>query len=74
MEQQILCILEAIMCLATAYFKSTDEDQVLAKNISNIEIDGEWIIMTDILGTETKIKGKLKKADLVNGVVEILAA
>ena len=61
------------MCLATAYFKSTDEDW-FCKNISNIEIDGEWIIMTDILGTETKIKGKLKKADLVNGVVEILAA
>ena len=43
------------------------------QNISNIEIDGEWIIMTDIFGTETKIKESLK-ADLVNGVVEILAA
>lgn len=62
------------MCLATAYFKSNDEDRVLAKNISNIVVDDEWIIMTDILGDETKIKGKLKKADLVNGVVEIIAA
>lgn len=47
---------------------------MVAKNISTVEIDGDSVILTDILGAETRIKGKLTKADLVNGVVEIAAA
>lgn len=62
------------MCLATAYLKDSGGDSMVAKNISTVEIDGDSVILTDILGAETRIKGKLTKADLVNGVVEIAAA
>lgn len=62
------------MCLATAYLKKNEESTVLAKNVSNLRIDDDSITLTDILGAETVVKGQLKKADLVNGIVEIIAA
>ncbi len=61
------------MCLATAYLKKGEESSILARNISSIHIDGESVILTDILGAEIVIEGRLKKADLVNGIVEIIA-
>ena len=62
------------MCLATAYLKNEASTSVLAKNISNIKIDGNSVVLTDILGAELVVPGRLITADLVNGVVEILAA
>jgi predicted RNA-binding protein len=61
------------MCLATAYLKKGEESSILARNISGIRIDGESVVLTDILGSETVVEGRLKHADLVNGVVEIIA-
>ena len=62
------------MCLATAYVRKSSEESVLAKNISNIRIDGDRIVMVDILGEEYVVEGTLLAADLVNGVVKIQAA
>jgi len=61
------------MCLATAYLKKGEESSILARNISSISIDGGSVILTDILGAEIVIEGRLKNADLVNGIVEIIA-
>ena len=62
------------MCLATAYVRKSSEESVLAKNISNIRIDGDRIVMVDNLGEEYVVEGTLLAADLVNGVVKIQAA
>ncbi len=62
------------MCLATAFVNRGGEDTILAKNISNIRVEGANVVMTDILGEEFSVEGSLLAADLVNGVVKILAA
>ena len=62
------------MCLATAMVNKSGTETVLAKNISKISIEGENIIMVDILGEEFVVEGTLLSADLVNGVVKIQAA
>lgn len=62
------------MCLATAMLNKSGSETVLAKNISNIRVDGGSVVMTDILGEEFVVEGTLVSADLVNGVVKILAA
>ena len=62
------------MCLATAMVNKSGNETVLAKNISNIRVDGKDVVMTDILGEEFVVEGTLISADLVNGVVKILAA
>ena len=62
------------MCLATAMVNKSGTETVLAKNISRISIEGENIVMIDILGEEFVVEGTLISADLVNGVVKIQAA
>ena len=62
------------MCLATVYVKKGEESEIMAKNVSGIQVDGNSVILTDILGAEIVVEGRLKKADLVNGVVEIIAS
>ncbi|MBR6653176.1 MAG: CooT family nickel-binding protein [Oscillospiraceae bacterium] len=62
------------MCLATAMVNKSGTETVLAKNISKISIEGDNIVMVDILGEEFTVEGTLISADLVNGVVKIQAA
>lgn len=62
------------MCLATAMVNKSGSETVLAKNISNIRVEGDSVVMTDILGEEFVVEGTLLSADLVNGVVKIQAA
>ena len=62
------------MCLATAMVNKSGTETVLAKNISKIRIEGDNIVMVDILGEEFVVEGTLLSADLVNGVVKIQAA
>ena len=62
------------MCLATAMVNKSGTETVLAKNLSTISIEGDNIVMVDILGEEFTVEGTLISADLVNGVVKIQAA
>ncbi|MDR0819759.1 MAG: CooT family nickel-binding protein [Oscillospiraceae bacterium] len=63
------------MCLSTAYLKKPDGERTLImKNVSNVRIDGQTVVLSDILGAETPIPGTLAYADLINGQLEIKSA
>jgi predicted RNA-binding protein len=59
------------MCLAKVMVRKNEENSVFAKNISNIKIDGNLIVLTDIIGKEYEVEGSIIMADLVNGEVLI---
>ncbi len=58
------------MCLATAY-NIKDHDSVILEYVSKIEVDGDKVILTDVLGEQKAIAGTLAMADLTGGVVKI---
>lgn len=64
---------EIIMCLAKVLLEKDREETVYAGNISDIRIDGDMIILTDILGEEYRLSGALVSADLVHGEVRVRA-
>ena len=45
------------MCLATVYKES--DDTVICRNVSKILVEGEKVIIRDIMGEETSIEGKI---------------
>ena len=47
------------MCLATVY--KNPENTVVCKNVSRIDVDGEYVLIRDILGEEIRLQGKIKK-------------
>lgn len=57
------------MCLATVY-KSSD-DSVIFKNVSRIDVNGDQLIIRDIMGDETVVEGKLLMVDLANSIVKV---
>ena len=62
------------MCLAKVLVEKNEEESVFAGNVSDIRIDGDVIVLTDILGEEYKVAGTLISADLVHGEVRIKAS
>lgn len=57
------------MCLATVYKES--DDSVIFKNVSRINVDGEKIILRDIMGDERIVEGRILMVDLANSVVKL---
>ena len=55
------------MCLATVY--KNPENTVVCKNVSRI--DGEYVLIRDIMGEEIRLQGKIKMVDLANSIVEL---
>ena len=62
------------MCLSTAYRNSKSDDNVIARYVSKIEIHGNAVTLTDVMGIETEIEGTLSFVDLTGGVVVIQVA
>ena len=57
------------MCLATVIQKS--DGTAIFKNVSRIDVDGDKLIIRDILGDEKLVEGKILMVDLANSIVKI---
>ncbi|HIV24732.1 MAG TPA: CooT family nickel-binding protein [Candidatus Scatomonas pullistercoris] len=58
------------MCLATVYKES--DNTVICRNVSRIDVDGEYVLIRDIMGDETRVQGKILMVDLANSVVRLV--
>ena len=56
------------MCLATV---QKSDDTVVFRNVSRIDVDGEKVIIRDIMGDERVIEGKILMVDLANSLVKL---
>jgi len=57
------------MCLATVY--KSDDNTVLFRNVSRIDVEGDTVFVRDIIGEEKTVKGSVVMVDLANSVVKI---
>ena len=57
------------MCLATVYKES--DDTVICRNVSKILVEGEKVIIRDIMGDETTVVGTILMVDLANSMVKL---
>ncbi len=58
------------MCLATVYKES--DHTVLMRNAARIDVDGDFVVIEDIIGDKTRIEGKILWVDLANSEVAIV--
>ena len=56
------------MCLATV---QKSDDTVVCRNVSRSDVDGEKVIIRDIMGDERVIEGKILMVDLANSLVKL---
>ena len=57
------------MCLATVY--KTNDDSVILKNVSRITVEGDKLILRDIMGDERVVEGSILMVDLANSIVKV---
>ena len=58
------------MCLSTAY-KTSEPDSIIMEYVSKIEVEGNLITLTDVIGDTKTVEGTIKMVDLTGGVVKI---
>ena len=57
------------MCLSTVYRNQQTPDAIVMKNVMRIDIEGDSVILTDLMERTVAIQGTLQTANLVEGVV-----
>ena len=57
------------MCLATEY--KEEDNSVIIKNESRIDVDGNKLILRDIMGDERVVEGSILMVDLANSIVKL---
>lgn len=57
------------MCLSNVYKNSTDSDNLLYRNVADVRIDGNKIILTDLMGIRNEIEGVVEKVDLMDNYI-----
>ena len=58
------------MCLSTAY-NTSEPDSIIMEYVSKIEVEGNLITLTDVIGDTKTVEGTIKMVDLTGGVVKI---
>lgn len=59
------------MCLSTAYDVGSGNEKFIADRVTNVDIEGNKILLTTLLGTQTSVLGELKSIDLNRNIIYI---
>ena len=57
------------MCLSDVYSSSRNDGNLLLRNIADIKIEGDTLVMTDIMGIPRYLKATVKKVDLIDNYI-----
>ena len=57
------------MCLSTVYKNQQTPDAIVMKNVMRIDVEGDSVILTDLMERTVANTGTLQTANLVEGVV-----
>lgn len=58
------------MCLSTV-ININEPDSVILQYVSRIDVNGNLITLTDVMGEQKTVEGTIVRADLTGGKVEI---
>ena len=62
------------MCLSTVYKNQQTPDAIVMKNVMRIDVEGDSVILTDLMERTVAIEGTLEMANLVDGYVIVKEA
>ncbi|MDR2502108.1 MAG: CooT family nickel-binding protein [Oscillospiraceae bacterium] len=59
------------MCLSTAYKNTKAPEHIMARNVTQLTLEGGCVVLLDLMENEIRVPGSLKLVDLVGGIVII---
>lgn len=57
------------MCLSAVYKKGKEENIFLFRNIAKVEVNGNELVFTDLMGVKNVINGSLIEIDLLENTI-----
>jgi predicted RNA-binding protein len=57
------------MCLAKAYLKGGDEDELLLENVASLEVKEDSLVLTTIMKETREVEAKLSSVNFRNGSI-----
>ena len=57
------------MCLSNVYKDEVKDENLLARNIADIKVEGSKIILTDLMGIRKELDATIKIVDLMDNYV-----
>jgi len=59
------------MCLSAAYEVKNQTETLILDKITNVAVDGENVILTNLLGMDKVVAGVLRSIDLNRNIIRI---
>lgn len=59
------------MCLSNVYKNEVKDENLLARNVADIRVEGGRIILTDLMGIRQELEATIAKVDLMENYVLI---
>ena len=61
------------MCLSTAFMEGVNgaENEKICEFVSEVKVDGDKIVLVDIMGKEIEVLGSIKSMDFVSSKIRI---
>ena len=62
------------MCLSTVFTLKDGHESKLCEYVCNVDVNGDTIKLTDVMGQNTEVKGRLLSCDFVKNLIVIEGA
>ena len=59
------------MCLSNVYRGEVKDENLLARNIADVRVEGGRVILTDLMGVRKEIDATIQKVDLMENYIVI---
>ncbi|MBR6321274.1 MAG: CooT family nickel-binding protein [Lachnospiraceae bacterium] len=59
------------MCLSNVYLVGDDSEKLVCEYASSVSVEGNEILLTDVIGQEIKIVGTIMSVDLINNQIKV---
>ncbi len=61
------------MCLSNVYLVTDDSEKLVCEYASTVRVEGETIRLTDVIGQEITVTGKIMNVDLIRNEIKVKA-
>lgn len=61
------------MCLSNVYLITDDKEELVCEYASSVDVEGDRIYLTDVIGQEIALTGKIINVDLIKNQIKVKA-
>ena len=61
------------MCLSNVFLVSDDSEELVCEYASSVDVDGNVIRLTDVIGQEITVTGTILSVDLIRNQIKVKA-